>query len=135
MTCERSRLPVKQTGRRPEENDSAVWSRATDAGYFETILPRGAENAVTTAALLELTGIRTARRLRMAVASAREGGAVILSNGAGYFLPDGGEKGRKEVEAFVALIFSKGLSTLKAADSARAYLARLPGQLEIGGGG
>lgn len=138
MTIEFSRLPVVDTRRRPEEKETSVsdprWSGTAQAGFFEAILPRGAENAVSTADLLELTGIRTARRLRMAVASAREAGSVILSNADGYFLPDDGEKGRQEVSAFVALITAKGAATIKAADSARAYLATLPGQLEIGGG-
>ena len=134
MNNERSRPPVSMAEGRQEENSTAVWSGATDAGYFEAILPRGAENAVSTAALLELTGIRTARRLRMAIADAREAGAVILSSASGYFLPADGEKGRQEVSAFVALITAKGAATIKAADSARAWLNTLPGQVEIGGG-
>ena len=134
MINKQSRPPVSMAEGRQEENSSALWSGATDAGYFEAILPRGSENAVSTAALLELTGIRTARRLRMAIADAREAGAVILSSASGYFLPADGEKGRKEAEAFIATITAKGAATIRAADSARAFLAALPGQMKIGGG-
>lgn len=134
MVKKQSRHPVSMTEGRQEENSTAVWSGATDAGYFETLLPRGAENAVSTAALLELTGIRTARRLRMAISDAREAGAVILSSSDGYFLPADGEKGRKEAEAFIATITAKGAATIRASDSARAFLSALPGQMEIGGG-
>ena len=134
MAFEKSRPPVKRTGRRQEQEVTPIWSGRAPAGYFESILLRGAENAVSTADLLELTGIRTARRLRMAVASEREAGSVILSNADGYFLPDYGEKGHQEIARFIATITAKGAATLKAADSARAFLAALPGQLEIGGG-
>ena len=134
MNNERSRPPVKQTGRRQEQEAAPIWSGRTPAGYFESILPHGAENAVGTTDLLNLTKIRTARRLRLAVADARKAGAVILSNADGYFLPDVGEKGRQEAAAFVAVITAKGASTLRAADSARAWLNTLPGQVEIGGG-
>ena len=52
MKNKQSRPPVSMAEGRQEENSTAVWSGATDAGYFETILPHGSENAVSTAALL-----------------------------------------------------------------------------------
>ena len=103
-------------------------------GLFATILHKGAENGQTTDELRRMLGVSETRVIRHLIAQERAAGAVILSGITGYYLPDDGEKGRQEAAAFVASITAKGISTLRAADSAKEFLDRLPGQLEIGGG-
>ena len=104
------------------------------------VLQVGSENATSTAALLTLIGISNRRELRRIVSKAREGGAVILSDCRGYWIPSADKQGQEEAAAFVESITAKGIATLRAADSARQFLRRnLPGQItvtgaEIGGG-
>lgn len=92
-------------------------------------LPRGAENAVSSRKLMLMLGIRDIRTLRACVAKNRAAGALILSNtSGGYYLPDAGEKGRREMERFVATVRSKALTHLCAARPVRAALRVLDGQ-------
>ena len=102
-------------------------------GLFERILPKGAENAVSTPGLLKVLGLSDQRVIRKLISEERAAGAVILSNGNGYFLPDEGEKGRQEAAAFIATVKAKGKNTLRAARSAEDYLQTLPGQMEMEG--
>ena len=92
------------------------------------LLSPGEENAVSTAELQKKTGLNS-RAIRLQVASEREQGALILSCQAGYFTPSSGEKGRSEMACFIQTIRSKGLSTLRAARSARRALRQLDGQI------
>ena len=101
--------------------------------FFQRVLPKGAENAIKTAELCRMMGIKDARALRKMISDERALGAVILSGDTGYFLPDYGEKGRQEVAAFIATVTAKGANTIKAVRSAQAFLDGLPGQIEIGG--
>lgn len=98
-------------------------------GLFEKILPKGAENAIKTDTLQRLLGMNDMRTLRKLISNERAAGAVILSSDKGYFLPDDGEKGRAEAEAFIATMTAKGAGTIRAVNSARAYLDTLPGQI------
>ena len=144
MRDEKSRPPVvetgeRRTGRSTDEHTIPLRYYTTDGrrvqGFFERVLPKGAENAVKTAELLRRTGLDDARFIQRLISDERAAGAVILSNSDGYFLPDDGEKGRREAEAFIATVTARGVNTLRAADSARAFLGVLPGQMEIGGAG
>ena len=141
MIENKSRLPVYQTERRqaetdtqrtqpiPRPNDNTYGERVQ--GLFSGLLPKGAENAVSTAALLQILGMSDQRAIRKLISDERAAGAVILSNERGYFLPDDGEKGRREAEAFIATVTAKGANTIRAAKSAKTFLSVLPGQAEI----
>ena len=89
----------------------------------EELLPRGAENAISAATLRRITGCRTTRALRKRVAAERENGALILSlPTVGYFLPDEGEKGKREARAFIAFMTGRARSELKSTKAARKLL-------------
>lgn len=90
---------------------------------IEEMLPRGAENAISAATLRRITGCRTTRALRKRVAVERENGALILSlPTVGYFLPDEGEKGKREARAFIAFMTGRARSELKSTKAARKLL-------------
>ena len=112
--------------------DSTTQS-GTAQRFFQNILPKGAENAIKTTELCQMMGIRDARALRKMISDERALGAVVLSCDGGYFLPDDGEKGRREAAAFIATVTAKGANTIRAVRSAQAFLDGLPGQIEIGG--
>ena len=96
------------------------------------VLPCGAENAISSEALIAACGISNIRQLRKIVAAERDAGALILSNtSGGYFLPSEGEKGREEMRHFVNTVRSKALNLLKAARPARNTLRVLDGQLKL----
>lgn len=105
----------------------------TAQSFFQNILSKGAENAIKTAELCRMMGIKDPRALRKMISDERALGAVILSGDSGYFLPDDGEKGRREAAAFIATVTAKGANTIRAVRSAQAFLDGLPGQIEIGG--
>lgn len=113
-------------------HDSTISSR-TAQGFFQSVLPKGAENAIKTTELCRMMGIRDPRALRKMISDERALGAVVLSCDGGYFLPDDGEKGRREAAAFIATVTAKGANTIRAVRSAQAFLDGLPGQIEIGG--
>lgn len=95
----------------------------TSRNQVEELLPRGAENAISAATLRRITGCRTTRALRKRVAWERENGALILSlPTVGYFLPDEGEKGKREARAFIASMTSRARSELKSTEAARKLL-------------
>ncbi len=140
------RPPVYETERRLAENQPLVRGKEQIAplhnsiteskkvqGIFESLLPKGAENGIKTAELIRITRLKE-RQIRKQISDERAAGAVILSGDTGYYLPDDGEKGRREVESFIATVTAKGVNTIRAVRSAKAYLDNLPGQMEIGGG-
>lgn len=143
MDKEKSRLPVCETERRQTEADAQrerpfpphdnITARETVQDYLADILPKGAEHGIKTADLKLLLGLRDTRAVRRFISAARSAGAVILSGDTGYYLPDDGEKGRQEAEIFVSTVTAKGVSTIRATESAKAFLDILPGQLGIGG--
>ena len=92
-------------------------------GSIETLLPHGMENAVAAADLARLAGCRDARELRRRVAAERANGALVLSlPSVGYFLPDEGEKGRREADHFIRSMASRARQTMRATAAARDYL-------------
>ena len=127
-----NRLLAEQRAHITPLHDSTTRS-GTVQSFFQCVLPKGAENAIKTAELCRMMGIKDQRALRKMISDERALGAVILSGDTGYFLPDDGEKGRQEAAAFIATVTAKGANTIKAVRSAQAFLDRLPGQIEIGG--
>lgn len=86
---------------------------------IKELLKPGKENAVTTEALLAMSGIDSARELRLIVARERKAGAVILSScSGGYYLPGN----LAEVEEFIRTEDKKARSIMLALKSARRYL-------------
>lgn len=100
--------------------------------FIESLLPHGAENAVSTDELLQVTGLCSSRSLKHVVSRERKQGACILSltNG-GYFLPADGEQGIEERRRFVATIRAKAFHTLEAAKPALDELSMIDGQLSM----
>lgn len=98
------------------------------------LLPVGAENAISTQTLVSLSGCSSARQLQDRIAAERSNGALILSaTSRGYFLPDEGEKGRLEMQEYIATLHARAINTLRAAQSAKAALAVLEGQQRMDG--
>ncbi|MGN1026888.1 MAG: hypothetical protein ACI4P4_10845 [Faecousia sp.] len=106
--------------------------RKEHQGPVSAFLKKGAENALSTAELVQLVGCSTPRRLQMLVSSERENGVLILSStSGGYFLPDDGEKGRQEIQRFVDQLWARAINTLRAAAAAKRQLRILEGQVKI----
>lgn len=98
------------------------------------LLYRGEENAITTADLLRLTGLRNARELRAQISKERGEGHLVLSTcrgRGGYFLPSEGAEGRREIEAFCATLRSRAVNTFRALRNARRALGVLEGQIDL----
>lgn len=116
-----------QAGNIPASNYSR--NEKARQGRIERLLLPGKENAISTRQLQKLTGINSVRNLRAAVAAEREKGIVILSSkNGGYYLPSAGEKGRKEISAFVATMTARAISTLQAVRSAQTAMKADIGQ-------
>ena len=97
---------------------------------IESLLQCGAENALSTAELLELTDFRTARELQKQIAAERERGALILSSTSGYFMPSQNlERREREIRAFIRTLRARALSTLKVLRSA-SRAVKVSGQQE-----
>ena len=90
--------------------------------FIESLLPHGAENAVSTDELLQVTGLCSSRSLKHVVSRERNGG---------YFLPADGEQGIEERRRFVATIRAKAFHTLEAAKPALDELSMIDGQLSM----
>lgn len=138
MNLETQKRPAAEvTAEHQDKNTLRVHDTTTELDCQARLMDAlqiGAENATSTAALLALTGISNRRELRRIVAKAREGGAVILSDCRGYWIPSEDRRGQEEAAAFVELMTNKGVATLRAADSARQFLRRdLPGQITVTG--
>lgn len=96
-----------------------------EQGLISKLLLSGAENALSTAELLNITGISSARRLQEQIASERRAGAPILSlTSGGYFFPDDGEKGTSELRQFVHQMNGRAKNTAIAASPAKQELKR-----------
>lgn len=98
--------------------------------YFPIMdmLPVGKENAVTTAALVKLTGCTSARELQERIARERSAGAIICSGyGRGYWRP----KNRQEIVDFIRVMESRAKNILVAASGAKKALRVADGQIEL----
>ena len=101
---------------------------------IEGLLHYGAENAMSTADLMMLTGYNSVRELRKQIENERSRGALILSSTTGgYFKPDKGEKGRHELAEYVRTMRARALNTLRAAQGARVALKSVEGQIAFSG--
>lgn len=92
------------------------------------LLHTGERNAVTARDLAIITGL-SIRDVTLQIAGERQAGAVILSSGKGYFLPSSED----EILHFVNAMNSRARNIYLAAQSAKAMLAKVPGQLDIFG--
>ena len=103
-------------------------------GPISRLLMRGAENALTKQEIMRIAGITSIRQFRQMVESERKRGELILTTrgyGAGYFLPDDGEKGRDEIQRHIASYTAQAISMLRTAERERMALCVLPGQVPI----
>lgn len=94
-------------------------------GFVEALLPQGEAHAIPTAELVTLCGYRSARELQKEIERERMAGALILSkggSGGGYFLPDDGEAGRREIAAFVRTVNARAVNSLRTLKAARRAL-------------
>ena len=105
-------------------------------GKIEKLLPRGESSAIPTQTLVELTGLRSARALQAEIERERLNGALILSrsgSGGGYFLPDTGPDGQREIAAFVRTLHARAVNTLRTLRTAQRALNAAEGQRELKG--
>lgn len=96
--------------------------------FISSLLLHGEENAIPTAHLVQLAGVKSARELQNKIASERGKGALILSscrNGGGYFLPAEGEAGREEIKAFIRTLKARALNTIRALKTAMAEIGEM----------
>lgn len=104
-------------------------------GYVEALLPQGEARAIPTVALVALCGYRSARELQKEVERERLAGALILSkggSGGGYFLPDDGDAGHREIAAFVRTVNARAVNSLRTLETARRALKAIDGQMAMG---
>lgn len=100
--------------------------------FIYDVLPQGEANAIASAVLADMIGVKTVRELQHRVAAEREQGALILSaSTGGYFKPASGEQGQEEIARFVATLRSRAINTFKALKTARAALSKAEGQLTL----
>lgn len=89
-------------------------------------LKRGEQNAIKATDLARLTGYATTRELQQAIHDERSNGELILSSGAGFFLPSEDKRqARREIERFIASLSSRAINTLGVLKTAKRVLRRL----------
>ena len=89
-------------------------------------LKHGEQNAIKAPELARLTGCATTRELQQAIHKERDAGDLILSSGAGFFLPsEDVPTARNEIEHFRASLSSRALSTLAILRTAKRELRQL----------
>lgn len=105
------------------------------------LLHQGEANAIKGNTFRQLAGFNTIRELRREIERERNAGAVILTSGAGYFLPtldEAGqltEQGYRETQRFCATHRAKAEGTRRSAQSAELALEQYRnGQLSMFGG-
>ena len=99
------------------------------AFFVASLLPQGEANAVPSRELARLAGFRRVRDLQRAIERERQRGAIILSAmRGGYFRPDGGERGRQEISAFVKTLDARARKTQLSLRSARRALRECSSQ-------
>ena len=89
-------------------------------------LRHGAENAIKGPELARRAGYTTTRDMQHAIHIDRENGELILSSGAGFFLPsDDEQQAKREIERFIGSLSSRARSTLAVLKTAKNALKRL----------
>lgn len=100
---------------------------STDLWLLE-LLHQGEANAIKGNTFRQLAGFKTVRELRREIERERNAGAVILTSGAGYFLPELDEAGQltprgfADTKKFYRVQQAKGYGTLRSAKSAETAL-------------
>lgn len=106
-----------------------------ERGVIERLLPYGEENAVSTAELLRLSGIKDARTLQETILYERVKKRIpILSRSrGGYFLPSPGEAGEWELRRFCHTLHNRARRTFKTARAVEKAMGETGEQTEIVG--
>jgi len=101
-------------------------------GFVTSFLSKGAENAMSTKDLLQLTGLPNARVLRQHIQHERGAGQVLLSStNGGYYLPDDGTKGQQEIADCYRSMRSRAINTLRSAIVLRKAMESVEGQTTV----
>ncbi len=88
-------------------------------------LKLGEQNAIKAPELTRSLGFTTKRELQHAIYKERISGELILSSGAGFFLPcEDEQQARGEIEHYVASLSSRALSTLGVLKATKNVLRR-----------
>lgn len=118
----------------PQDHSNSTEPGTQVVFQISNLLSHGEENAVTTAALMESTGLNM-RQLQDQIRRERTAGKLILSKASGdggYFLPDTDpDKGREEIKQFRRTILNRGVNTIKLVTMCDNALATIPGQENI----
>ena len=97
-------------------------------GRIEALLPVGEGNAIPSAELVKLSGVRSIRELQHLIEQERRSGALILSSSSGgYYLP----ANRAEISRYVATLQRRAISTLRTLKTARQALKVMPDQEKL----
>lgn len=97
------------------------------------LLPVGEEHAISLKALSAQTGLPE-RALRSQIVAELEDGSPCLSSckpHGGYYRPDAGEKGLKEMQRFYQQERSRASSTFRKLKAIRRTLTQCAGQIEL----
>lgn len=123
-TLERAKETAALTGGPISNGYDTTTAAGRQAGFVEALLPQGEAHAIPTQQLVTLCGYRSARELQKEIERERMAGALILSKGGsgGYFLPDDGEAGRREIAAFVRTVNARAVNSLRTLKAARRAL-------------
>lgn len=124
-TSERARVETAAGQAAISDSDFITAAAGRQAGFVEALLPQGEAHAIPTRQLVALCGYRSARELQKQIERERMAGALILSksgDGGGYYLPDSGEAGRREIAAFVQTVNARAVNSLRTLKAARRAL-------------
>lgn len=89
-------------------------------------LRHGEQNAIKAPELARRAGFSTTRDMQHAVHIERDSGELILSSGAGFFLPsEDSNQARREIERFIGSLSSRARSTLSVLKTAKRALKLL----------
>lgn len=94
-------------------------------------LMQGAENAIKAPQLVLQMGLKSQKVLRYLIAEERERGALVLSSSSGYYLPSDGEKGRQEIQSYIASMEKRARSIFRVLGTAKQQQKILEGQQTI----
>ncbi len=113
---------TEQAGQKPYSTANCNTDEKKKQDFFiASMLPRGSENAVTTAELLRRTGYRSKRLMTKQIEAERRAGALILSKydaDGGYYRPGS----RAELENFVHSMDHRARAIMYTIKTARAAL-------------
>lgn len=114
--------------------DNITSNQKQKQGLIESLLPHGAENAITAEQISKTLGISSVRYVRRLVSNERQSGRNILStnaSGGGYFLPAIGEQGQEEMQRFCAYRLSNICAAMKSIQHIQAEIAKNEKQMSL----